>query len=155
MGSRQLDTTTSKSSEPGPPRTLRWALRKHLLWVDGTAAGTAGVVVLALSGWLSGLHGLPLEVLLGIGATNLLYASYSISLASRATRSITMIKLLVFGNAGWVVVCLGLAIHFAGTATPFGLGHLLAEALFVGGLAGLEWRERYRLAGEGSLKPIT
>lgn len=35
---------------------------------------------------------------------------------------------------------------FAGSASPFGLGHLVGEAIFVGGLAGLvEWRWREQL----------
>lgn len=49
-----------------------------------------------------------------------------------------MINLLVFANAAWTAVCLGLAVTFAGSATLFGIGHLVGEAVFVGGLAGLK-----------------
>jgi hypothetical protein len=42
-------------------------------------------------------------------------------------------------------VCGLAAVGFAGTASAFGLAHLLGEGLFVGGLAALEWRERERL----------
>jgi len=38
----------------------------------------------------------------------------------------------------WALVCTSLAVRWAGTATLFGMAHLLAEALFVGGLASLE-----------------
>lgn len=118
---------------------------RNLLWVDCIAGALAGVVVLALSGWLSGVHGLPRELLLFNGAVNLLYASYSFSLARRQTRPRSLIGLLAFANLAWAVVCLWLAGRFAGSATVFGIGHLLGEAIFVGGLGALEWRWRERL----------
>jgi hypothetical protein len=114
----------------------------NVLWADCTAAALAGVAVLALSGWLAELHALPQELLLFIGAVNLAYACYSFSLAIRSRRPKWSIHLLVFANVCWTVVCLALAVVFAGSATVFGLGHLVGEAAFVGGLAGLEWRWR-------------
>ena len=119
---------------------------RGLLWIDCAAGAVAAVTVVVLSPWLSRLYGLPLNVLLFIGAANLLYASYSFSLARRRTRPISLIKLLVYANAAWVLVCIGLAVSFWGRATVFGLAHLIGEALFVGGLAALEWTQRDRLA---------
>ncbi|HYR10197.1 MAG TPA: hypothetical protein VEQ60_20655 [Longimicrobium sp.] len=118
---------------------------KNLLWVDCIAGALAGVAVLMLSGWLSGLYALPRELLLANGAVNVLYASYSFSLARRARRPGSLISLLVFANLAWAVVCLWLVSVFSGSATWFGIGHLAGEALFVGGLAGLEWRWRDQL----------
>ena len=115
---------------------------RRLLWVDCTAGALVGVAVLSLSGWLSGLHALPRELLLFTGAVNLVYASYSLSLAVRAERPMYLINLLVFANLAWAVVCLSLAVAFSGSATPFGVGHLVGEAVFVGGLAALEWSQR-------------
>lgn len=122
------------------------ALLRKLLWVDCTAGALAGVVMLAFSGWLSRLYALPQGLLLFFGVVNLLYASYSFSLALRTERPMSLIKLLVYANAAWGVVCLGLAAVFAGSATLFGMGHLIGEAVFVGGLAALEWSQRDRLA---------
>ncbi|HEX8360583.1 MAG TPA: hypothetical protein VF613_10760 [Longimicrobium sp.] len=121
---------------------------RRLLWIDCTAGAVAGVTVFVLSGWLSRLYGLPREILLFMGAANLLYASYSFSLARRAVRPMSLIKLLVFANATWVLVCFGLAVTFWEQATVFGLAHLIGEALIVGGLAALEWNQRHRLATE-------
>ena len=118
---------------------------KNLLWIDCIAGGLAGVLVLSLSGWLSRLHGLPRELLLLNGAVNLLYASYSFSLAVRTRRPPPLIKVLVFANLSWAVVCLWLVTVFSGSATVFGIGHLVGEAVFVGGLAGLQWRWRDQL----------
>lgn len=118
---------------------------RNLLWVDCIAGALAGLLVLMFSGWLSGLHALPRELLLANGAMNLLYASFSFSLAVRARRPRPLINVLVFANLSWAVVCLCLAAVFAGSATAFGIGHLVGEAVFVGGLAGLEWRWRDQL----------
>lgn len=118
---------------------------KNLLWVDCIAGALAGVLVLTFSGWLSGLHALPRELLLLNGAANLLYASFSFSLAVRAIRPRPLIDVLVFANFSWAAVCLCLIAVFAGSATVFGIGHLAAEAVFVGGLAALQWRWRDQL----------
>ena len=123
----------------------RYPLR-DLLWVDCTAGAAAGAAMLTLSGWLGSLYGLPRELLLFMGAVNLLYASYSFSLARRARRSRNSIDLLVFANVAWVPVCLGFAVMFRDAATAFGVAHLLGEAMFVGALALLEWSRRDLLA---------
>lgn len=118
---------------------------KRLLWVDCAAGALVGAAVVALSGWLSRLEGLPHSVLLFTGVVNLVYASFSFSLAVRAVRPMPLIKLLVFANLAWVPVCLGLAFHFREQATAFGFLHLVGEAIFVGGLAVLEWKHREQL----------
>ncbi len=117
-------------------------VRQWVLWIDATAAALAGVVVLFVSGWLSGWYGLPQELLISIGVVNLVYASYSGSLAMRTRRPKSLILFLVSANLLWSVVCVILALIYRDTATLFGLAHLLGEALFVGGLGGLEWRWR-------------
>jgi hypothetical protein len=73
---------------------------------------------------------------------NLVYGSYSFSLAVRRTRPLALLTLLVAANLVWVLVCTALAVNFRDVATPFGFAHLLGEAVFVGGLARLEWRHR-------------
>lgn len=118
---------------------------RNLLWVDCIAGALAGVAMLLLSGWLSSLHALPRALLLFMGAANLLYASYSFTLARRSRRSRGLINLLISANLAWTMVCLALAVSFVGSASVFGMGHLVLEAVFVGGLAGLEWRWREQL----------
>jgi hypothetical protein len=120
-------------------------LLRRLLWVDCTAGALAGSAMLLLGAWLSGLYGLPRNLLLFMGAVNLLYASYSFSLAVRARRSRASINLLVCANLAWVPVCLGFAVMFRDSATLFGLGHLIGEAMFVGALGMVEWSQRDQL----------
>lgn len=120
-------------------------IAKNLLWIDCTAAALAGGAVLLLAPWLGTLHGLPPGLLTLIGVANLLYGGYSFSLAIRGRRPQALIAVLVVANAAWSLACVGMAVHFSGTATWFGLAHLVGEALFVGGLAASEWGWRQQL----------
>jgi hypothetical protein len=124
-------------------------LLRHLLWIDSGAGLLAGVVMLALSGWLSELYALPRPLLVAMGVANLAYGTYSGTLARRARRPRGLLVLLVAANATWAVLCMLAAVRLADTASAFGLAHLVGEGLFVGGLAALEWRERERLLYAG------
>lgn len=115
---------------------------RQLLWVDCIGAALAGATVITLSGWLSRIEGLPQELLLFTGAVNLLYGSYSFMLAIRRQRPMHLIKLLVGANLAWAFVCLGIVAVFSATATLFAFLHFIGEAVYVGGLAILEWRYR-------------
>ncbi|MBL8962246.1 MAG: hypothetical protein JNJ98_20455 [Gemmatimonadetes bacterium] len=115
---------------------------RSLLRIDSTAGLVVGVLVLLLSPWLSRLFALPLGFLVFTGAANLAYGSFSGSLARRSVRPRRLITVLVVANAAWAVLCLVSALTFARSASGFGLLHLVGEALFVGGLAMLEWRHR-------------
>ncbi len=120
-------------------------IARNLLWIDCTAAALAGAALLALGEWLGDFYALPRGFLLFMGNANLLYACYSFTLALLIARRKPMITLLVAGNLIWALVCLGFAVAFSGTATMFGVSHLVAEAAFVGGLALFEWRYRDQL----------
>lgn len=119
--------------------------RRKLLWVDGFAGLTAGSLMLLAIDFLERWYKLPRELLLFIGLANVTYASYSLSLAARTVRAMKFIVLLVGANLFWSVVCLVTAAVYFDVASPFGLAQLVGEALFVGVLAGLEWRWRAQL----------
>ncbi len=125
------------------------SLRK-LLWLDCTAAFLAGAVVLALSGWLSQLYALPHAFVITLALVNLGYGTFSFSLARRQQPPRRLIVALVVANAMWAVLCGIAALWLVGTASMFGLAHLVGEGLFVGGLAALEWRHRDESGGEAS-----
>jgi hypothetical protein len=97
---------------------------RKLLWVDCVAAALAGVAVLALSGWLSRLHELPRELIVFVGAVNLLFVSDAFTLARRAERPLSWIRLLVAGNATWTGACLALAAAYRTRASVYRIVHL-------------------------------
>jgi hypothetical protein len=120
-------------------------LLRKLLWVDCGAAALAGVVVVSASAWLSRLYALPQALLVAMGAANLAYGAFSFSLARRARRPRSLIGLLVAANATWAALCGLAAVLLAGPASGFGVAHFVAEGLFVGALAALEWTQREQL----------
>ena len=101
--------------------------------------------MLLLGPWLSEVYRLPSGLLLFIGVTNLLYASYSFTLVLRGKRPRQLLYGLVAGNALWAGACVVMAVQFAGVASLFAQIHLVGEALFVGGLAACEWRWREQI----------
>ena len=115
---------------------------RSLLWIDCGAGLLDGALTLAFSGWLSRLYALPVDLLIVMGVANVMYGTFSFSLARRGFRPRALIVLLVVANALWAGLCGLTAIVVAANASKFGLAHLLVESLLVGGLARLEWRNR-------------
>lgn len=118
----------------------------RLLWVDCSAGAAVGLFVLLLHGWVAELYGLPLGLTLFIGAANLGYGVFSLSLALQQRRSYLQFKVLVGANLLWAALCLLLVVRFWGQASALGMAHLVLEFLFVGGLGTLEWMFRDRLS---------
>ncbi|WP_412069423.1 hypothetical protein [Rubrivirga sp. IMCC43871] len=123
---------------------------RRLLWIDCAAGALVGAATLGTLGWLSELYLLPREQVLLIGGANLTYAAYSFALAIRPRRPLALLVLLVLANATWAVLCARWAVLYADTASAFGLAHLVAEAVIVGGLAAAEWRCRGVLRTAGA-----
>lgn len=117
------------------PILCRW-----LLWIDGGGGALVGVLVLGLRRWLAGWYGLPLDVVTLLGAANLAYGLYGLNLARLEVRPRPLLLGLVAANGAWPVVCGALLVRYGGEATGLGVLHLVAEGVYVGGLAALEWR---------------
>lgn len=116
--------------------------RRQLLWIDGLAALLAGLLQLVAADWLEEWYNISSKTLSFIAVVNLIYASYSLSIALLKKRPRTLIVILVIANLAWSINCLRLAILFHDTASLFGVTYLVGEAILVGGLAYLEWRYR-------------
>lgn len=112
-----------------------------LIEVDWIAGAIVGVLVLSLRGWLSELYLLPDRLLLLMGLANLAYACVSFTLArfSHGDR-VPFLRFVAVANILWAVFCTVLAGLWFGEASLFGMGQLVGEAIFVGGLGILEWR---------------
>ena len=119
--------------------------RSRLLWVDGGAGFSAGILMLALNSWLSALHNLPSGLLLFIGIANVVYGMYSLTLASRSRRPAGAIWLLITANSLWVIHCLVQVMYWWEGISIWGILHLGGEGIIVGTLAFLEWRWRHLL----------
>ncbi len=104
-----------------------------------------GATCLAAHPLLADLHHLPRSLLIFMGLANLLYGSYSLSLAVRRQRSLRSIQILCIANLLWAPICFSLAAIFRQPISVFGLVHLIGEGLYVGGLGFVEWQFRYRL----------
>ncbi|HYE85563.1 MAG TPA: hypothetical protein VEA16_04375, partial [Vicinamibacterales bacterium] len=91
---------------------------------------------------------LPRELITGVGVVNVAYSTYSLSLARQQRRRLGAIIGLAAANFVWACVCAALAIRFRAGANALGVTVLLFEGLFVSGLAILEVRHRYELAGD-------
>ncbi len=113
---------------------------KSLLWIDCTGGLVVGALVLAFHPWLSVLYGLPVGLVIGMGAANLAYGSYSFSLARRAVRPRALLRLLVTANIAWAVFCAVAAARLAQEASALGLAQLVLEGVYVGCLGLLEWK---------------
>jgi len=122
---------------------------RHLLWIDSGAGLLAGMGMLAFSGWLSELYALPRALLVAMGVANLMYGTYSGMLARRSRRPMGLIVLLATANGTWAILCGLAAAYFARRGSGFALAHFVAEGVFVGILAVLEWRGREQLRERG------
>lgn len=120
-------------------------IQKNILWIDCTAAAFAGLIVLLAAQWLSQLYHLPMGIVVFVGCVNLLYASYSFTLANYKKRSLFLINILVIANSIWVLVCLVILWRFWQQMTIFAVIHIAGEAIFVGALARLEYQWRHQL----------
>jgi hypothetical protein len=116
---------------------------RALLWLDCTAAGTAGVALLAVSRVLSSWFQVPRAVLVAIALVNLVYGGFSCSLVTRDHIPLRAARALVVANLAWTAVCaaLALAFVFGGTASWPAVVYVLLEGAFVGALALFEARE--------------
>ena len=114
----------------------------------------AGLVVggvgLALTGMgvLDEVLGLSQAVLFVVGGANILYGSFALSIVVSSPPKTSRIALLIGANLVWCAVCLLLLAHHADGASLLGRVYLLGEAVFVGGLAALEWRALRRIESE-------
>jgi|CXWL01.1.fsa_nt_gi hypothetical protein len=111
---------------------------KKLLWTDGIAALLAGIILLIFSSRLSVFFNLPESLVKTQGIINLLYCSYSLSLARRTVNSKRSIYILALANAAYALFGICLLLYFFKTASLYGIVYLIAEVLFIGLLSVLE-----------------
>lgn len=102
--------------------------------------------MLVFADWLPRLYQLPSSLYYAIATANLGYGAFALVLALRRTRQISLVSTLAIANAIWGGICLIAAVSMFGSASIFGVTHILAECVVVFWLAQLEWRHRALIA---------
>lgn len=98
-----------------PSSTLRAAL-----WTDAVVSGGAGALQLAGGDTLAAAFGLPPSLYLYSGVFLLGYAAMLVAMARAPRLHAALVALVVFGNLGWALGCIGLPL--AGVLDPTLLG---------------------------------
>jgi hypothetical protein len=121
---------------------------RSLLRFDSLGGLAAGALMLILRRALAEWERLPVELLTGVAAANLIYGSFSGTLAVRAQDPDAFyLRLLVRANAAWALVCWALAAVTWNESSWWGKAHLLGEGVFVGALEWVEQRVFFKNAG--------
>ena len=116
-----------------------------ILQLDCYAGLSVGFATLLLSSFLSNIYSLPLNIVLLIGISNFAYGCFSFALIKSKARSLLSVTALSIANMLWGGFCLALAFIYQDSASLFGKAHIIAEAIFVGGLGFFEWVSRKHL----------
>jgi hypothetical protein len=120
-------------------------MNNGILRIDGYAGLMAGIVVWLLRDLLIELYQIPMWLLVVNITANIAYGIGASLLASWRHRPISAIIALSVANLLWAVLCMGIAVWIAPTASFFAVGHFVGESIFVGTLGILEWRWRAHL----------
>jgi hypothetical protein len=113
---------------------------KNVLVADAiTCTGVLALGLFALEP-VAALLGLPVAIV-SIGAWICLAAALPMFLAAaQRTPNPALVKLIAFGNLGWVAASFAVAAGFAGQMTGIGIAVVIAQAFGVLLFAILEWK---------------
>jgi hypothetical protein len=136
-------TTTAAATSP------RASLLVTALTLDAAMSGAAGALLVAGGAFLDGATGIPAAWLLGIGLFFLAYAAVLVAVV-RAGTPPRLARLVVLGNAGWVV--LSVVALLADWLTPTTTGAVLigVQAAAVALVAELQWLGGRRGGGQST-----
>lgn len=114
------------------------SLRK-LLFLDAATCAGMGIVLVLGSGFIAGLTRLPPALLLYAGIALLPIAAFMAIVATRPVPPLPGVWLVIAGNMLWVAASVLLPVGGLISPNPLGWAFVLAQALVVAGLAGLEY----------------
>ncbi|MBL7952358.1 MAG: hypothetical protein JNM62_11640 [Flavobacteriales bacterium] len=118
---------------------MNWSL-PTLIRADAFAGITAGLLLyFGRESW-SALSGLTMDEFAQLGIVGLCYGAFSGTITLFKAYRPMLVWTLIIAHAAYALLCLGLFINRSGELSVFGKVHLLAEVVFVGGLAVLEAR---------------
>ena len=111
----------------------------RVMWLDAASCLATGAVQCGATAPLSALTGLPPALLGSTGLFLLIYAAAAAWMASRAAPPRGLIGLVVAGNVGWAITCVGLL--FGGRVQPTVAGEAWVglQVMVVLALAAAQW----------------
>ena len=113
------------------------ALRRALL-IDAAASGAMGLMVLLGAGLLDQALALPASLLRAVGVGLVPFAGLLVWIARRTPVPLGLARVVVAGNALWVVASVALLLSDAVAPTRLGVLFVLAQAAAVAVFAWLE-----------------
>lgn len=114
-------------------------LLKFALIADAVACAPLALLQIAMPDFLTSHLAIPKTLLMGTGIFLLAYTLLLIVLASSKTIWKSLIDLIVVGNVGWALGCIGLLAAAPFSPSGLGIGYLILQAGAVLVLAGAEF----------------
>jgi hypothetical protein len=129
-----MTASTTQTSSFHTPSLLRKAL-----WLDVLSSGAMALVLLLAAAALASLLGLDTALLRSVGVSFMPFVAFVAWTASREAIPRIAAAWVVGLNAVWVVGCLAIALIGWLQPTTLGTVFIVAQALFVGVMAALQW----------------
>lgn len=112
---------------------------RNVLRADAASSLGCGALQVAFTGALVPLLGLSPALLLQTGWFMLAYGAAIACLSSRQPLPRTLVWLVVAGNLGWAVACVGLLVSGQVQPTSLGIAYVALQAVTVAVLAELQF----------------
>ncbi|MBX3505255.1 MAG: hypothetical protein KF895_07215 [Parvibaculum sp.] len=119
---------------------------RHAVLADGVISGAMGVLLLAASGPLSGLLGLPAAFLFWVGIALLPWMAALVLTSRKERLAGGAVETVIALNALWVLASIALIVLDPFGMTALGIAFVVAQALAVTIFADLQF---FRLKREG------
>lgn len=112
--------------------------KQNILWLDCIGGLVAGILILIFRELISDLDSLPIQIIVLVGFTNLVYGSFSLWVTTRIRRPARLIRILATANIFWLAVCLTIVVLYWREISLFGTVHKIGEGVYVAFLGFLE-----------------
>jgi amino acid transporter len=115
-----------------------------LFLADGIAALFSTVLALGLKPYFVSLLNVPETIAVILAILGLCFAAYSLSVSRLVQPKVNgqkLLTILITANVLYCVLCLVLLLVFYNTASVWGRGYFIVDAIIVGLIAVFEWQQ--------------
>lgn len=121
------------------PKIVNHRVLKSILWLDAATGVAVAALQFTLPQQLSVWLGLDVSLLVGSAAVLLGYVALLLVVAGSSLIRSQSLQVLIWGNVGWGLGCIGLAVVLIGV-TGLGIAYLMVQTVTVFAFAALQWR---------------